>query len=114
MQLQNNLTWTTLTTLTKIKNSFRAVLHSLSNINLHDQQYPILEKKNKYCNLNGTALIWLEFNLNEGWKSRDAVPELVEQYLSNKLMVDELITHNLPIESINEAFALMKNGRWFV
>jgi len=46
-----------------------------------------------------------------GWKSRDAVPKLVEEYLSDELMVDELITHNLPIESINEAISLMKNGK---
>jgi Zn-dependent alcohol dehydrogenase len=37
----------------------------------------------------------------------------VEDYLSKQLMVDELITHTLPIESINEAVDLMKKGEWF-
>lgn len=45
-----------------------------------------------------------------GWKSRDQVPKLVEDYLSKELMVDELITHTLPIESINDAVDLMKKG----
>jgi len=46
-----------------------------------------------------------------GWKSRDEVPRLVEKYMAKELMIDELITHNLPIESINEAIDLMKNGK---
>ncbi|XP_015791605.1 alcohol dehydrogenase class-3 [Tetranychus urticae] len=46
-----------------------------------------------------------------GWKSRDAVPKLVEDYLAGSLKVDEFITRELPFEEINEAFNLMKEGK---
>ncbi|XP_076317964.1 alcohol dehydrogenase class-3 Fdh [Tachypleus tridentatus] len=46
-----------------------------------------------------------------GWKSRDGVPKMVEQYLEGKLMVDEFITHTLTFEKINEAFDLMHSGK---
>ena len=29
-------------------------------------------------------------------------------------MVDEFVSHTMPIESINEAVALMKKGEWYV
>jgi len=45
-----------------------------------------------------------------GYKSGDDVPRLVEEYMSGVLKVDEFITHNLPVEKINEAFSLMHNG----
>lgn len=46
-----------------------------------------------------------------GWKSRSAVPALVNQYLEGKLKVDEFITHEFPLEHINEAFHLMHEGK---
>lgn len=46
-----------------------------------------------------------------GWKSRDSVPMLVEKYLENKLKLNEFITHNLPIDEINESFDLMHTGK---
>lgn len=46
-----------------------------------------------------------------GWKSRESVPKLVEQYLDKKLMIDEFVTHELPLESINESFDLMHSGK---
>jgi S-(hydroxymethyl)glutathione dehydrogenase / alcohol dehydrogenase len=45
-----------------------------------------------------------------GTKGRTDVPKLVELYMSGVLKVDELITHYLPLERINEGFALMKSG----
>lgn len=45
-----------------------------------------------------------------GWKSRDSVPKLVEQYLQKKLKLDEFVSHSLPFEEINEAFHLMHTG----
>lgn len=45
-----------------------------------------------------------------GFKSREDVPKLVEEYLAGDLKVDEFITHTLPIESINEAVELLKKG----
>lgn len=46
-----------------------------------------------------------------GWKSVDSVPQLVQRYLKKELLIDEFITHNLPLEQINEAFDLMHAGK---
>ncbi|CAH1973023.1 unnamed protein product [Acanthoscelides obtectus] len=45
-----------------------------------------------------------------GWKSRDSVPKLVEEYLLNKLKLDDFISHQLKFEQLNEAFHLMHKG----
>jgi S-(hydroxymethyl)glutathione dehydrogenase/alcohol dehydrogenase len=49
-----------------------------------------------------------------GWKSRDSVPKLVDEYLNKKIMLDEFVTHSMPFENINEAFDLMHSGKRFV
>lgn len=46
-----------------------------------------------------------------GWKSVDSVPKLVERYLKKELKIDEFITHNLPLEKINESFDLLHAGK---
>lgn len=46
-----------------------------------------------------------------GWKSRDSVPKLVEDYLGGKLMVDEFVTHKYKLEEINQAFDVMHAGK---
>jgi S-(hydroxymethyl)glutathione dehydrogenase/alcohol dehydrogenase len=46
-----------------------------------------------------------------GYKSRDSIPELVKDYLSGKIKVDEFITHTLPLDRINESFDLMHSGK---
>lgn len=46
-----------------------------------------------------------------GWKSRDSVPKLVEDYLEKKLLLDEFISHNLAFDQVNEAFDLMHEGK---
>ncbi|KAI6657399.1 Alcohol dehydrogenase class-3 [Oopsacas minuta] len=45
-----------------------------------------------------------------GWKSRDSVPMLVDEYMKGKLMVDEFITHKLPFEEIHKSFDLLHKG----
>lgn len=45
-----------------------------------------------------------------GWKSRNDVPKLVDEYLQGQLMVDEHITHNVNLDEINKAFDLMHSG----
>ncbi|XP_070818556.1 alcohol dehydrogenase class-3-like [Chaetodon trifascialis] len=45
-----------------------------------------------------------------GWKSVQDVPKLVDEYMDNKLKLDEFITHNLPLGHINEAFDTLKSG----
>ncbi|CAL8112958.1 unnamed protein product [Orchesella dallaii] len=46
-----------------------------------------------------------------GWKSRDSVPKLVDDYMAGKVLVDEFVTGELPLSRINEAFDLMHAGK---
>lgn len=46
-----------------------------------------------------------------GWKSRDSVPKLVEEYMTGKILVDEFVSSELPLSDINEAFDLMHAGK---
>ncbi|CAJ1073990.1 alcohol dehydrogenase 1-like [Xyrichtys novacula] len=46
-----------------------------------------------------------------GFKGRDDVPSMVKAYMDKKLKLDEFITHNLPLEQINDAIEMMKNGK---
>lgn len=46
-----------------------------------------------------------------GWKSVDSVPMLVDRYMKKELMVDEFVSHNMPLEKVNEAFDLMHAGK---
>ncbi|KAH7725096.1 Alcohol dehydrogenase class-3 [Aphelenchoides avenae] len=45
-----------------------------------------------------------------GWKSRDSVPRLVDDYTAGKLKLDEFITHRLSFDEINKAFDLLHSG----
>lgn len=45
-----------------------------------------------------------------GWKSRDSVPKLVDDYMNKKLPLDDFITHNLSFDEINKAFDLLHDG----
>ncbi|KAG9468384.1 hypothetical protein GDO78_022859 [Eleutherodactylus coqui] len=45
-----------------------------------------------------------------GWKTKDDVPKLVEDYMNKKFELDGLITHKLPLEKINEGFELLRKG----
>lgn len=46
-----------------------------------------------------------------GVKGRSQLPGYVDQYMDGKLKIDEFITHNLPLERINEAFDLLHQGK---
>lgn len=46
-----------------------------------------------------------------GWKSRESVPALVDQYMNKEVKIDEFITHNVPLDQINHAFDLMHEDR---
>lgn len=46
-----------------------------------------------------------------GWKSRDSVPKLVEEYLRGEIKLDEFVTGHMPIEDINAAFDAMHAGK---
>lgn len=45
-----------------------------------------------------------------GARGRTDVPKIVDWYMENKINIDDLITHTLPLERINEGFDLMANG----
>ena len=40
----------------------------------------------------------------------DRLPEIVDWYVDGRIDLDSLVTHRLPLERINEGFALMKSG----
>ena len=45
-----------------------------------------------------------------GAKGRTDVPKIVDWYMDGKIDIDDLITHTMPLEKINDAFELMHHG----
>ncbi len=45
-----------------------------------------------------------------GARGRTDVPKIVDWYMEGRINIDDLITHVMPIEQINEAFTLMHTG----
>ncbi|CAG4913798.1 unnamed protein product [Acidocella sp. C78] len=45
-----------------------------------------------------------------GARGRTDVPKIVDWYMNGKINIDDLITHVLPFEQINEGFELMRKG----
>ncbi|MBW4510178.1 MAG: S-(hydroxymethyl)glutathione dehydrogenase/class III alcohol dehydrogenase [Scytonematopsis contorta HA4267-MV1] len=45
-----------------------------------------------------------------GARGRTDVPKIVDWYMQGKINIDDLITHVMPIEKINDAFGLMHKG----
>ena len=45
-----------------------------------------------------------------GAKGRTDVPKIVDWYMDGKINIDDLITHTMPLEQINNAFELMHAG----
>jgi S-(hydroxymethyl)glutathione dehydrogenase/alcohol dehydrogenase len=45
-----------------------------------------------------------------GARGRTDVPRIVDWYMEGKLNIDDLITHHLSLERINQGFDLMKRG----
>ncbi len=45
-----------------------------------------------------------------GAKGRTDVPKIVDWYMDGKINIDDLITHTMPLENINDAFHLMHEG----
>ena len=46
-----------------------------------------------------------------GARGRTDVPKIVDWYMDGKIDIDNLITHTMPLEEINEAFHLMHEGK---
>ena len=45
-----------------------------------------------------------------GARGRTDVPAIVDWYMDGRINIDDLITHHLPLERINEGFDLMTRG----
>ena len=46
-----------------------------------------------------------------GARGRRDVPKIVDWYMDKKINIDDLITHTMPLEKINDAFDLMHQGK---
>ena len=46
-----------------------------------------------------------------GARGRSDVPKIVDWYMDGKIDIDNLITHTMPLERINDAFDLMHSGK---
>ena len=46
-----------------------------------------------------------------GARGRTDVPRIVDWYMDGKINIDDLITHTMPLEKINDAFRLMHEGK---
>jgi len=46
-----------------------------------------------------------------GARGRTDVPKMVDWYMDGKIAIDDLITHTMPLERINDAFDLMHEGK---
>jgi S-(hydroxymethyl)glutathione dehydrogenase/alcohol dehydrogenase len=97
----------------------------VGNVNLMRQALECCHKGWGVCTIIGVAGAGQEistrpFQLVTGrvWKGsafggargRTDVPKIVDWYMDGKINVDDLITHTLPIDQINQAFDLMHQG----
>jgi S-(hydroxymethyl)glutathione dehydrogenase/alcohol dehydrogenase len=57
-----------------------------------------------------TGRVWMGTAFG-GARGRSDVPKIVDWYMDGKIRIDELITHRLHLEQINEGFELMKRGQ---
>jgi S-(hydroxymethyl)glutathione dehydrogenase/alcohol dehydrogenase len=46
-----------------------------------------------------------------GVKGRTELPGYVEKYMAGQIKIDEMVTHSLTLEDINQAFDLMHEGK---
>ena len=46
-----------------------------------------------------------------GARGRSDVPKIVDWYMEGKINIDDLITHTMPLDKINDAFDLMHEGK---
>ncbi|MBI3704784.1 MAG: S-(hydroxymethyl)glutathione dehydrogenase/class III alcohol dehydrogenase [Rhizobiales bacterium] len=46
-----------------------------------------------------------------GARGRTDVPKIVDWYMDGKINIDDLITHTMPLDKINDAFELMHDGK---
>jgi S-(hydroxymethyl)glutathione dehydrogenase / alcohol dehydrogenase len=56
-----------------------------------------------------TGRVWMGSAFG-GARGRTDVPKIVDWYMDKKINIDDLITHTMPLERINEGFDLMTRG----
>ncbi len=56
-----------------------------------------------------TGRVWMGTAFG-GARGRTDVPQIVDWYMDKKINIDDLITHILPFEKINDGFELMRRG----
>ena len=56
-----------------------------------------------------TGRVWMGSAFG-GARGRTDVPKIVDWYMDKKINIDDLITHTMPLERINEGFDLMARG----
>jgi len=56
-----------------------------------------------------TGRAWKDTAL-AGARGRTDVPKIVDWYMDGKINIDDLITHVMPLEKINDSFDLMHKG----
>ena len=56
-----------------------------------------------------TGRVWMGSAFG-GARGRTDVPKIVDWYMDRKINIDDLITHTLPLDRINEGFDLMTRG----
>jgi S-(hydroxymethyl)glutathione dehydrogenase/alcohol dehydrogenase len=56
-----------------------------------------------------TGRVWMGTAFG-GARGRTDVPRIVDWYMDGRINIDDLITHTLPFEQINEGFELMRRG----
>lgn len=49
-----------------------------------------------------------------GLKSKRDLPGVVDKYVNNEITLDDFISHRFKLDQINEAFDLLKQGKWYV
>ncbi|KAK3554439.1 hypothetical protein QTP70_023027 [Hemibagrus guttatus] len=45
-----------------------------------------------------------------GFKSKDSIPKLVQDYMNGRIKLDEFVTHTMNLDQVNDAIELMKKG----
>lgn len=56
----------------------------------------------------------LFFFLSIAYKAKVGIPTLVEKILKGQIQLEKLISHRIPLEKINEGFAMLKTGESYV
>lgn len=69
--------------------------------------------KLKYCSLKYFSLLKIS-KYNDAfllaYKAKLGIPTLVEKVLKGQIQLEKLISHRIPLEKINEGFAMLKTG----